>query len=196
MAEAENVNQAWLFAIRQKWPPNVFVSINWRSAPSTTVVDPVVRLSRLRDRMKSFLRRHAPETPPVWIEAREKPRAEGEGVHLAVFVPTGLGACFGESMVKWVARDADWIEPKAVDVRPVGARWWDRRDYMLKGGERSVCERFDCRRFRKPLQGVIYGPRVRVSHSIGPSARKAAAERPRKALLALVQRTAAKLVAW
>ena len=95
-------------------------------------------------------------------------------MHLVVFVPKEFIPQAAAWVDRWVAVDADFVRHSAVDVRAVGGRWWDRRDYMLKGGNTEVCSRFNCGRFGKPHQGVIYGPRVRVSHSIGPAARKAA----------------------
>lgn len=182
----------WMFAIRQGLAPNEWISLNWACAPSSAFPDPIVRLGRFRDRMKSYLRRVAPKLPLVWIEVREKPRQEGEGVHMAVLVPQDSRSIFRELVARWVEADADNFEPGAVDVRPVGARWWDRRDYMLKGGGPDVCARFNTRRFHKPHQGVIYGPRVRISHSIGPKARRDA----EKALEAVLSALTTSLTKW
>jgi hypothetical protein len=184
MPEAVNVLEAWRFAIRMGWPLSMFVSINWALAPSSRFPDPVARIARFRDCMKSWLRRAAPGWPFVWIEAREKPRAEGEGIHIAVAVPHELRSSFAAMVARWVAADADYFVPGAADVRPVGPRWWDRLAYMLKGSEPDVYSRFGCGRFGKPYQGAIYGPRVRVAHAIGPTARRAA-EKALEAALAL-----------
>jgi hypothetical protein len=139
--------------------------------------------------MAAFLRRHGVQV--AWIEVRERPRAEGEHVHLAIFVPLRLQSLFAEQMLHWVEMDADWVEARAVDVRRVGPRWWDRRDYMLKGGDPEVRSRFRCWRW-SASQGVLIGPRVRVAHSIGRTARKAAEARG-AALQALLDETAGRL---
>lgn len=181
MPEAQNFDAAWRFAIELGYAPNLFVSINWAEAPSD--LDAVERLTRFKDALKAFMQRHAPGVPPIWLEVREKPR-KGENVHLALYVPDELRERFTAAARRWVERPAVDATPAAVDVRPVGPRWWDRRDYMLKGGDEAVQKQFDTARFKKGGQGTIEGPRIRVSHAIGPSARKAAkaAEKAREAL--------------
>ena len=181
MGEAENLACAWQFAIQQNWAPSLFISVNWTHAPSSSRPDIVARIGKVRDCMKAFLTR-AGVQPFVWVEVREKPRSKGEGVHWAVYVPDGLVPQFSAAVARWVAIEADDVGDAAVDVRPVGTRWWDRRDYMLKGGDDEVRQRYDCARFdkngSKAGQGIIDGPRVRIAHSIGPTARRAPVVEP------------------
>jgi hypothetical protein len=181
LSEAVNLSQAWQFAINQGWPPNQFASVNWAKAPSTAVPDPVQRIGLVRDRMKAFLRRHAPGLPFVWIEVREKPSLQGEGVHWVIHVPHALTKQFKASLRNWVANEADSLDPAAVNVKSVDT-WFGLRNYLLKGGSEEVRRLYDANKYRKPFQGVIYGPRVRVSHAIGPKARTEAPETPASAL--------------
>ena len=171
--QVENVWHAWLFSIQSGTPLNLFVSINFANAPSD--LDPLARIGKLRDAMKAWMYRHAPGVPFCWFEAREKPRAKGEGVHLAVHVPPHLHAAFGRALPRWVAQHSAHITNDTCDVREVGYRWWERRDYMLKAATMETKQALGMKRFSsKSHQGVIEGPRVRVSHSLGPTARDAA----------------------
>lgn len=169
MSEALSFADAWQHARALGYPLNLFASVNWAHAPSAAHA--IERIGRLRDAAKSFLRRHAPGLPVLWVECREKPRTKGEGVHLALHVPEHLQTRITSAMAGWVAASGDDFAASAVDVRPVGPRWWDRRDYMLKGSDAEVRARFDTDRFRKGSQGVIEGPRVRVAHALGRKAR-------------------------
>lgn len=178
MPEAMNFADAWRHARELGHPLNLFASVNWAHAPSAAHA--IERIGRLRDAAKSFLRRHAPGIPILWVECREKPRTKGEGVHFAIHVPEHLQTRITSAMAGWVSASGDDFAASAVDVRPVGPRWWDRRDYMLKGGDAEVRARFDTDRFRKGSQGVIEGPRVRVAHALGPKARADWAIRPAK----------------
>lgn len=172
MRDAAKLSEAWVFAIRLGNAPTLFVSVNWSEAQSCE--DLVLRIGKVRDAMKAFLTRHG--VPVVWLEVREKPR-KGEGVHWAIYVPTDLIPAFSAALTRWVAMGADEVSDRAVDVRLVGPRWWDRRDYMLKGGNEKVRKAYKCSRFdkngSKASQGIIHGPRLRVAHSIGQTARKA-----------------------
>jgi hypothetical protein len=130
-------------------------------------------MGKVRDRLKSFLRRETGQAP-VWIEVREASRNDGDHVHLALYVPPHLIARFRRSMLGWVNLDADTIERRAVKV--VGVfDWVGLQRYLLKGAAQEVRQLFFVPLRHNPFQGVVYGPRVRVSHSIGPTARNAAA---------------------
>lgn len=171
-ANSWNLHDAWLFAKFIDRAPTLFVTINWRYAPSSSCPDPVARIGKVRDRMKSFLRRWTSEAP-VWIEVREDPRGQGDHVHLAVYVPRWLEPAFKAALVNWVGSDADTMEGRAVTAYRI-FDWVGLQRYFLKGATREVRHLFSVPPGHSPFQGVIYGPRVRVSHSIGPTARKAA----------------------
>lgn len=170
--DARQFDRAWRFAISLGVAPNVFISINWNLAPSVTGAHPMDRIAVLRDGLKQMLYRHAPGVPWVWLEVREAPKLKGEGVHLFVHVPHRLLAMFTDAVCRLVARQSNETTPDAVDVRPVGARWWDRRNYVLKGGDDYVKRAYGTHRFGKAAQGYIEGPRLRCSHSIGAKARQ------------------------
>lgn len=172
--QAVEMSLAWRFAVSHNVGPSLFVTVNWSHAPAKPGCPshPVDRNGRLKDGLKAFLNRNG--VPIVWIEVREKTRALGEHVHLAYFVPDHLREQFALRVRQLVARQSDSVTDTAIDVRPVGPRWWDRRDYMLKAASADVRASYRTSRFKKGSQGVIEGPRVRVAHSIGPTARKAA----------------------
>ena len=168
--DAKQFDSAWHFAVSMGMGPTLFISINWNLAPSLTGAHPMDRNARLRDGLKQFLYRHAPGVPWVWLEVREAPSSKGEGVHLLVHVPASLRSGFAHAVRRLVAHQSSEALPTAVDVRPVEPRWWPLRDYLLKGGDDEVKRRYRTRRFHKDAQGVIHGPRLRCSHSIGAKA--------------------------
>jgi len=170
--QAWNLHEAWRFAVWLDRPPTLFVTINWQFAPSSTCPDSIARLGKVRDCMKSFIRRHTGE-PPVWIEVREDPQKRGDHAHLAVHVPQWLESRFKLALVDWVSLGADPMERRAVNSKRI-SHWVGLQRYFLKGATREIRRLFSVSPMHSPFQGVIYGPRVRVSHSIGPTARKAA----------------------
>jgi hypothetical protein len=170
VAEAWNLHLAWVFAIFLGWPPNLFVTVNWTCAPSSTCPDSMRRLSMIRDRMKAFLRRHG-VVALVWIEVRENPGDHAEHVHWAIFVPVHLLARFKAAMRHWIALDADSINRAAVVFRVIWD-WVGLQRYLLKGGAAEVRRLFSVPSSMSPFQGPIDGPRVRVAHAIGATARR------------------------
>ena len=170
LPDARAFDNAWCFAVGLGVAPNLFISINWSHAPSVDGTHPMDRNAQLRDGLKQVLYRHAPGVPVVWLEAREKPGSKGEGVHLFFYVPEAIIPIFTAAVMRLVARQSSSVSDTAVDVRPVGPRWRDRRDYVLKGGDDAVTQRYATQRFRKGAQGLIEGPRLRCSHSIGAKA--------------------------
>jgi hypothetical protein len=204
--DADRIAAAWHFADDQGMPLNVFISINWGVAPSP--VHPVQRMKRIRDALKSWLRRWharhlgpaAPAVPFAWIEVRENPPSKNEragandheGVHLALFVPDrpdcripiepGANSKFKKALTgalrRWVARDCD-LETVGRNVVHVRAIDDDEKalSYLVKGGVKAVRVKYQTLRFgrRKVDQGVIEGPRYRISHAIGATAQQAAA---------------------
>jgi hypothetical protein len=179
MAQAENAKEAWLFSIRNGAALNTFATVHWGHAPAKAAdLHPVDRNGLLRDGLKAWIYRNAPGVPFAWIEVREKTRALGEHVHLVAHVPDPLRERFAKTVDRLVARQSSSVSPTAVDVRPVGPRWWDRHAYLMKGGIDEVRERFMTPEQRarsgwSRSQGTIEGARIRIAHSIGPTARRA-----------------------
>jgi hypothetical protein len=179
MAQAENAKEAWLFSVRNGVALNTFATVHWGHAPAKAAdLHPVDRNGLLRDGLKAWFYRHASGVPFAWIEVREKTRALGEHVHLVAHVPDHLRERFAKGVDRLVALQSASVSPTAVDVRPVGPRWWDRHAYLMKGGTDEVRERFMTPEQRARSgwgrsQGTIEGARIRIAHSIGPTARRA-----------------------
>ena len=144
MAQAENAREAWLFAIRRGIPLNTFITVHWNHAPAkATGLHPVDRNGLLRDGLKAWVYRNAPGVPFAWIEVREKARGVGEHVHLVAHVPDHLRERFAKAVDRLVARQSASVSPTAVDVRPVGPKWWERHAYLMKAGTDEVRQRYD-----------------------------------------------------
>ncbi|MDP3194253.1 hypothetical protein [Tabrizicola sp.] len=175
MAQAENAKEAWLFSIRNDAPLNTFATVHWGHAPAKAAdLHPVDRNGLLRDGLKAWIYRNAPGVPFAWIEVREKTRTLGEHVHLVAHVPDHLRERFAKAVDRLVARQSASVSPTAVDVRPVGPKWWERHAYLMKAGTDDVRQRYNVPDRWSRSQGTIEGARVRIAHSIGPMARKAA----------------------
>ncbi len=175
MAQAENAREAWLFSIRNGAPLNTFATVHWGHAPAKAAgLHPVDRNGLLRDGLKAWVYRNAPGVPFAWIEVREKTRALGEHVHLVAHVPDHLRERFAKAVDRLVARQSASVSPTAVDVRPVGPKWWERHSYLMKAGADDVRQRYSVPDKWSRGQGTIEGARVRIAHSIGPMARRAA----------------------
>jgi hypothetical protein len=174
MAQAENAKQAWLFSIRNGADLNTFATVHWGHAPAKAAdLHPVDRNGLLRDGLKAWFYRHAPGVPFAWIEVREKTRALGEHVHLVAHVPDHLRERFAKAVDRLVARQSASVSPTAVDVRPVGPKWWERHAYLMKAGTDEVRQRYGVPDRWSRSQGMIEGARIRIAHSIGPTARRA-----------------------
>ena len=175
MAQAENAKEAWLFSIRNGAALNTFATVHWGHAPAKAAdLHPVDRNGLLRDGLKAWIYRNAPGVPFAWVEVREKTRALGEHVHLVAHVPYHLRERFAKAVDRLVARQSASVSPTAVDVRPVGPKWWERHAYLMKAGTDEVRQRYGVPDRWSRSQGTIEGARVRIAHSIGPMARKAA----------------------
>ena len=178
MAQAENAREAWLFSIRNGAPLNTFATVHWGHAPAKAAgLHPVDRNGLLRDGLKAWVYRNAPGVPFAWIEVREKTRALGEHVHLFAHVPDHLREGFTQALDRLVARQSASVSPTATKTVPVGHRWWDRFAYVMKGGTDDVRARFMTPEQQSKWsrsQGTVEGARIRIAHSIGPMARKAA----------------------
>ncbi len=179
MAQAENAKEAWLFSIRNGAALNTFATVHWGHAPAKEAdLHPVDRNGLLRDGLKAWIYRNAPGVPFAWIEVREKTRALGEHVHLVAHVPDPLRERFAKAVDRLVARQSASVSPTAIDVRPVGPKWWERHAYLMKAGTDEVRQRFMTPEQRaRPgwgrSQGTIEGARIRIAHSIGPTGRRA-----------------------
>jgi hypothetical protein len=184
MAQATNAREAWLFAIREGVPLNVFATANWGHAPAHDdgPQHPVDRNAKLRDALEAWIYRNSLDketgkrVPFVWIEVREKTRADGEHVHLFAHVPDHLREGFTQAFDRLVARQSVSLGSTATKTVAVGPKWWDRFAYAMKGGTDEVRDRFmdATQRSRwSQRQGTIEGARLRIAHSIGPMARKA-----------------------
>ena len=174
MAQAENAREAWLFAIRNGAALNTFATVHWSHAPAKAAdLHPVDRNGLLRDGLKAWIYRNAPGVPFAWIEVREKTRALGEHVHLVAHVPDHLRERFAKAVDRLVARQSASVSPTAVDVRPVGPKWWERHAYLMKAGTDEVRQRYRVPDRWSRSQGMIEGARIRIAHSIGPTARRA-----------------------
>ncbi|MFN8704146.1 MAG: hypothetical protein ACK5X0_18725 [Rhodospirillales bacterium] len=175
MVQATNAREAWLFAIRNNAPLNTFATVHWGHAPAkATNHHPVDRNGLLRDGLKAWIYRNAPGVPFAWIEVREKTRALGEHVHLVVHVPDHLRERFAKAVDRLVAHQSASVSPTAVDVRPVGPKWWERHRYLMKAGSADVRQLYGVPDKWSRNQGTVEGARVRIAHSIGPMARKSA----------------------
>ena len=172
--KAIDTKAAWLFAVRAGLAPTVMVTINWSLIPPDEAQrHPVNRMTAIRDAMKQWLKRQVPGQSPVWIEVRENPRNKGDHVHLVVHVPPCGLLAFEAAMRRWVAANSAEIKPNGLNVTPIRSNWWDLFAYLMKGGTDEARDFAGTRRKHRTSQGVIDGPRVRVAHSIGPTARRA-----------------------
>lgn len=172
--KAIDTKAAWLFAVRAGVAPTVMVTINWSLIPpGEAEPHPVNRMTAIRDAMKQWLKRQVPGQSPVWIEVRENPRNKGDHVHLVVHVPPCGLLSFEAAMRRWVAAHSAEIKPNGLNITPIRSNWWDLFAYLMKGGTDEARDFAGTLHKHRTAQGVIDGPRVRVAHAIGPTARRA-----------------------
>jgi hypothetical protein len=172
--KAIDTKAAWLFAVRAGVAPTVMVTINWSLIPPDEAArHPVNRMTVIRDAMKQWLKRQVPGQSPVWIEVRENPRNKGDHVHLVVHVPPCGLLSFEAAMRRWVAAHSAEIKPNGLNITPIRSNWWDLFAYLMKGGTEDARNFAGTLHKHRTAQGVIDGPRVRVAHAIGPTARRA-----------------------
>lgn len=179
-AQADAFNEAWLFALRSDTPLNLLVTIQWFHAPARSdgPQHSIDRIARLRAGLTAWNHRHTGGRPLPWVETREANRRIGDHVHFAFHVPAHLHLDFERAVKRLVANQSASVTDSAVDVRPVGLRWFDRRSYMLKAAAPDARRKYGMKRDWSPSQGVIEGPRVRVCDALGPTARRRASEKP------------------
>ncbi len=187
--EVRNLDNALAFARDElALPPNIHVTVHWARIGGD--LDPPARISRLLNRMSTWLsRRRGPtgfKLPTVWAYARETASAKGEHLHLLVHVPHTMAATkngiaeLTTLFEGWVSRDGplqDIPGSKAVKVteavKPFRQR--DLRNYLLKGAPAETLEQCGiATRHRDKGSGhVILGKRVKVSRAIDTGARTA-----------------------
>ena len=173
--QSDDAKDAWRFAIREGVGPNLFLTVHWKHAPPKVEgMQPADRNSQLRDGLKAWFYRQKTGLPFVWIESREKTRPLGEHVHLVFHIPLHLHAGFSLKAHGLVARHSTSVSDTALKVEPVRHDWWNLLAYMMKGGNDEVRQRHGVPSKWSQYQGTIEGPRVRIAHSIGPTARRAA----------------------
>jgi hypothetical protein len=172
--KAIETKAAWLFAVRAGVAPTVMVTINWPLIPPDKAGrHPVDRMTAIRDAMKQWLKRQVPGHSPVWIEVRENPRNKGDHVHLVVHVPPCGLLSFETAIRRWVAANSAEIKPNGLNITPIRSNWWDLFAYLMKGGTDEARDFAGTLHKHRTAQGVIDGPRVRVAHAIGQTARRA-----------------------
>jgi len=154
--------------------PNLHMVIQWRHAPSNRPIPE--RQQRLLNLIGQWVKRRT-NRPAVWLYAREVGKLKGEHLHLCIYVPDKLRVPLEAQVRHWLEIEAS---PEAVAVSAVRAdpiRPGDMRhtlkSYLLKEGDERVRATWVLERHR-PTGGVVQGKRLKVSHSIGPAARKGA----------------------
>ena len=188
LKEALDFDAAWRYAIASGFPPNLVVTFYWAHAPADR--DHIDRMTGIKEAMYSWIERHAPGTPFVWLEVREATHADGEHVHFAVHIPPSLLRAFSMMVETWIERGTRPGEfcKTASDVRRIW-NWVGLRNYMLKGGTEKVRAHFGINRRWSKDQGLLLGKRTRVAQAIGPTRRAAARFKDRQDLATLIAQT-------
>ncbi len=163
--QARDLQAAFSAASRAGLALNRFVTVQWAFAPPHRGLDAQARMTRIRDREKAWLRRQMPGAPLLWAEVREQSGFAGEHWHRALYTPPSLFAAYSQNLARWVALDSESFQPQAVDVRPI-RHWPGLRTYMLKGGTPEVRRAYGVPPRHSKKQGVILGPRLRISHAL------------------------------
>lgn len=153
--------------------PNRHITIQWRHAPSDRPIPE--RLRRVLNNTGVFLRRRTGKAA-VWAYSREVGKLKGEHVHILLHVPNALWPAYCRQLRHWLELETG--EPvRESAVKPVTITPGDLqrvlKSYLLKEGSEEVRIRWVDRQRHKPTGGVVEGKRLKVSHSIGPSARRA-----------------------
>lgn len=155
--------------------PNRHITIQWKHAPSPRSVP--ARLRRILNNTGTLIRRRKGEAA-VWAYCREVGKLKGEHVHILIYVPESMWKEYQKMLRHWLECETDEpVRESAVKFQNVtpGTVQTELKGYFLKEGTEQV--RFlwvKDRERHKPTGGVIEGKRLKVSHSIGTSARRAA----------------------
>ena len=147
-------------------PLNVLLTIVFEVEPQREF-DPQRYVSCFVGRFRSWLayrrEKGACSSPPVWHLVFE--RGASLHAHLSMHVPSQLMDDFRRTYPKWQDRD---LAGTRIVVTPITNTNGLLR-YLHKGVDPHQAHRFD---IRPSPQGAIWGPRVRASRSLGPSARE------------------------
>ncbi len=182
-SDAANFVRALHFARDIGHEPNLHVTIQWKHAASTTPVPE--RIRRLLNNVGVWLRRRA-DIPAVWAYSREVGRLKGEHLHLMVYVPQHLWTDFRGKLRDWIALEAMAANAEVRDtaIRADGITPGDvqraLKSYFLKDGTEEVRQLW-VRPHHKATGGAVDGKRLKVSHAIGPTARRRASEKAQEA---------------
>ncbi len=184
------VNALHFASYELKRTPNVHVTVHWARVGGE--MDPPTRITRLMNRVGTWLRRQRPagmssgdQFPVVWLYVRETASAKGEHLHLFLHVPPAFVATraglsqFETLFCGWVAADGalmDQPKSKAVYVQPKLTQFQQRdmRAYLLKEAGEDVLENhgIDAHHAAKATGGLILGKRVAVSRAIDRAGRQ------------------------
>ena len=175
--DAVNFVEGLHFAFRLGREPTAFITVQWRHAPGTRSV--AERMKRLNNKMATWLQAHTGE-PAIWAQFREGGKHKGDHLHLLVWVPAACMSAFEAQFALWIAADSN-AKPidTAIVVRPItpGTTLTAKglRSYGLKQGCDAVRAKWVSDGHQKAPRGrPVMGQRVKVSHSIGRTAREAA----------------------
>lgn len=181
--EAANFVQALHFARNFPRPdndpanyePNLLVTIQWKHAPSTRPAPE--RIRRLLNNLNVWLRRRA-GLPSVWAYSREVGKLKGEHLHLMAHVPQAMWSEFRRKLRGWIEMETTGeLLETAIRVDPIrpGDVQRNLKSYFLKDGTAEVRDLW-VKPHHKATGGKVAGKRIKVSHAIGPTARRKATE--------------------
>jgi hypothetical protein len=122
----------------------------------------------------TFIRRHTKQAA-VWAYCREVGKLKGEHVHILLYVPDAVWPQYRRQLRHWLELETGEAVPESA-VKPLSITPGDLqrslKSYFLKEGSEEVRSLWvDCTRHKR-TGGVVAGKRLKVSHSIGPSARR------------------------
>ena len=173
ITDAVEFSEALNFARHLGREPNLFVTIQWKHAECDR--DTAHRTRRLINLCGTWTQRKAGLTP-VWAYVREAGLRKGEHLHLVIHTPPALHTKFRKALWGWIETEATG-EAKRTAVRIMPIREGDLhgklKSYLLKDGTDEVRRNFWIPKHHHRTVGALMGKRIKVSHSIGPSARKA-----------------------
>lgn len=157
------------------YEPNLLVTIQWKHAPSTRPAPE--RIRRLLNNLNVWLRRRA-GLPSVWAYSREVGKLKGEHLHLMVYVPQAMWSEFRRKLRGWIEMETTGeLRETAVRVDPIrpGDVQRNLKSYFLKDGTAEVRDLW-VKPHHEATGGKVAGKRIKVSHAIGATARRKAAE--------------------
>ncbi|UTP41436.1 hypothetical protein M9M90_09750 [Phenylobacterium sp. LH3H17] len=172
--DADNLAAALNFTRQLEREPNLFITIQWKHAECPIPV--ATRTQRFLNLAGTWLKR-ATGAPAVWAYAREVGRLKGEHLHLVIHVPPRHSAAFKRAAFGWIEMEATGeVRASAARIMPItkGTLSSDLKRYLLKEGTDEVRTAHwvpNTAKYRR-TGGVVLGKRIKVSHSIGPTARR------------------------